>query len=101
LSRCPTARLPAGVQVAAYFTIAETLTNAMKDARAETATVRASITGGHLVVEVAGDGVGGADAGRGSGCAVSPTDRGARRPADDPHRGRRGTTVQAMLPTAF
>lgn len=59
-------RLPAQVEVAAYFVICEALANVAKHADATAATVRVGRTNGHALVEVADDGVGGADA-NGSG----------------------------------
>jgi len=43
------------------FIVAEALTNVVKHARATLATVRAAVDDGVLVLEVRGDGVGGAD----------------------------------------
>jgi signal transduction histidine kinase len=60
-------RPPAPVEAAAYFVAAEALTNVLKYARADRATVRAFVASGELVVEIEDDGVGGADADRGSG----------------------------------
>jgi len=54
-------------QAAAYFVAAEALTNAAKHARASEALVRASVVGDRLRLEVADDGVGGADPAPGSG----------------------------------
>jgi signal transduction histidine kinase len=63
----PAQRLPAQVETAAYFIVAEALTNAAKHARARDATVRIEQHNGSACVEVVDDGVGGADAARGSG----------------------------------
>jgi signal transduction histidine kinase len=60
-------RLPEAVETTAYFVVAEALTNVAKYARASRATVRLTPAGGGVLVEVADDGVGGADAGSGSG----------------------------------
>ncbi|MGZ8647987.1 MAG: sensor histidine kinase [Solirubrobacteraceae bacterium] len=60
-------RLPAAVETAAYFVISEGLTNVSKYAHAARATVRVERVDGRLLVEVSDDGVGGADAGDGSG----------------------------------
>ncbi len=60
-------RLPAAVETAAYFVISEGLTNVSKYAHAARATVRVERIDGRLLVEVSDDGVGGADAGDGSG----------------------------------
>ena len=63
----PGERLPEPVEAAAYFVIAEALTNVAKYANASTATVAVRRVNGHAHVEVRDDGVGGADPGRGSG----------------------------------
>jgi signal transduction histidine kinase len=55
------------VALAAYFVASEALTNVAKYAGATVAQVRVSRDARRLVVEVADDGVGGADAARGSG----------------------------------
>jgi signal transduction histidine kinase len=60
-------RLPEAVELAAYFVVAEALTNVAKYANASRATVRALRDNGRLVVEVSDDGVGGADPSAGSG----------------------------------
>ena len=54
-------RLPPSLEAAAYFIVAEALTNTAKHARATKAGVTASIEQGALHVEVRDDGVGGAD----------------------------------------
>ena len=63
----PGERLPEPVEAAAYFVIAEALTNVAKYANANAATVAVRRVNGHAEVEVRDDGVGGADPGRGSG----------------------------------
>jgi signal transduction histidine kinase len=60
-------RVPEPVELAAYFVVSEALTNVVKYARAETAYVRLGRENGSVMVEVADDGVGGADPMRGSG----------------------------------
>jgi signal transduction histidine kinase len=67
LEGTPPERLPPPVEAAAYFVVAEALTNVVKYAQASQARVSISRGNGHAVVEVADDGVGGADPGRGSG----------------------------------
>ena len=57
----PPERLPGPVESAAYFVIAECLTNVAKHAHATSAVIRICHHGGHLSVEVGDDGVGGAD----------------------------------------
>ncbi len=60
-------RLPEAVEVAAYYLVAEGLTNVAKYAGASTASVAVEREDGRLVVQVADDGVGGADPAHGSG----------------------------------
>jgi signal transduction histidine kinase len=67
LAEIPVDPLPEPIEAAAYFVVAEALTNVVKYAHASQATVRVSQNNGHAVVEVADDGIGGADPGRGSG----------------------------------
>jgi PAS domain S-box-containing protein len=62
-------RLADSVEVAAYYTVAEALTNAAKHARASVVDVRVDVAGGNLHLTIRDDGVGGADTGRGSGLA--------------------------------
>ncbi len=61
------ARLPEPVETAAYFVVSESLANVTKHAHASRARVELSRCNGTLRVEVRDDGVGGADAARGSG----------------------------------
>ena len=67
LGAMPTERLPASVEAAAYFVVAESLTNVTKYARAAQASVRVARDDGFAVVEVRDDGVGGADPKVGTG----------------------------------
>jgi signal transduction histidine kinase len=67
LDGTPPERLPAPVEAAAYFVVAEALTNVVKYAHASQARISVSRRNGHAVVEVADDGVGGADPELGSG----------------------------------
>jgi PAS domain S-box-containing protein len=60
-------RLPPPVEAAAYYLVAEALTNASKHARASRVRVQLARDDGSAVVEVSDDGVGGADEGGGSG----------------------------------
>jgi signal transduction histidine kinase len=60
-------QLPLRVGVVAYFVCAEALTNAAKHAAAAHVAVAVTVGDGRVRVEVADDGVGGADPGRGSG----------------------------------
>jgi signal transduction histidine kinase len=63
----PEARLPGPVEAAAYFIVAECLANVAKYAQASEATVLVRDDPDRVVVEVADDGVGGADPQGGSG----------------------------------
>jgi signal transduction histidine kinase len=67
LDQMPAERLPAPVEAAAYFVVAEALTNVVKYAGASTAAVRIRRNGSYAVVEVRDDGVGGADPTVGTG----------------------------------
>ncbi|MFI9628375.1 sensor histidine kinase [Streptomyces sp. NPDC052042] len=60
-------RLPAAIEAAAYFVVAEALTNIGKHSGATVATVRIERAPGVLRVAVGDDGRGGADEGAGSG----------------------------------
>jgi signal transduction histidine kinase len=62
-----TERFPPAIEAAAYFVVAEGLTNVARYSEASSAAVNISHLDGRLVVEVEDDGKGGADAGRGSG----------------------------------
>jgi signal transduction histidine kinase len=93
-----TERVEADVEASAYFTVAEALTNVAKHAHAERAGVRASVADGALRVEVADDGVGGADpTGHGLvGMADRVTALGGRLDIDSPPAG--GTRITATFP---
>jgi len=60
-------RLPDCVEVAAYYVVAESLTNAAKHARASEVTVKVDTDGDDLRLSICDDGAGGADARTGSG----------------------------------
>jgi signal transduction histidine kinase len=91
-------RLPAAVEAAAYFVVAEALTNVAKHSRARHAEVTARIEDGTLAVRVRDDGAGGA-APDGSGL-VGLADRLAALDGelrvDSPPEG--GTLVAAAIP---
>jgi signal transduction histidine kinase len=95
----PGERLPGPIEAAAYFTVAEALTNVAKYAQATHATVRAVCEDGRLVVEIRDDGIGGAQAGTGSGL-TGLTDRlgacdGSLNVTSPPGEG---TLIRALLP---
>lgn len=60
-------RVPATVEAAVYFSVAEALTNVARHSRATAAAVRIGIEAGRLVATVTDDGAGGAQARSGSG----------------------------------
>jgi signal transduction histidine kinase len=60
-------RLPEQLEVAAYYVVSESLTNAAKHAQGDTVTVEVGVTNETLIVEVVDDGIGGADSERGTG----------------------------------
>jgi signal transduction histidine kinase len=60
-------RLPTEIEAAAYYVIAEALTNIEKYAHAARAEIALTTTGHQLCVVVTDDGIGGADPARGSG----------------------------------
>ncbi len=94
-------RLPAPVEIAVYFVVSEALTNVAKYAQATAATVSVRRSDGQVAVEIADDGVGGADAARGSGLA-GLTDRVAALDGtlsvESPAGG--GTRVRVAIPCA-
>jgi PAS domain S-box-containing protein len=67
LTAMPDERLPEPVEAAAYYLICEALANAAKHANASAATITVVRSDGRVVIEVADDGVGGADSAKGSG----------------------------------
>jgi signal transduction histidine kinase len=95
----PATRFPAAVEAAAYFVVAEGLTNVARYSGASAAEVDVSVDGGRLVVVVRDDGRGGADPARGSGLRglgdrVAALDG---RLSVDSAAGR-GTVLRAELP---
>jgi signal transduction histidine kinase len=67
LADIPDERLPEPVEAAAYYLIAEALTNVTKYADATAVRIRLAASDASVVVEVSDDGVGGADPATGSG----------------------------------
>jgi signal transduction histidine kinase len=60
-------RLPESGKVAAYYVVAEALTNAAKHAQASKVDVRVDADDANLHLSIEDDGIGGADVGKGSG----------------------------------
>jgi signal transduction histidine kinase len=101
LGELPDERLPEAVELAAYFVVAEALTNVAKYSEASHATVHVDRNNGRVVVEVADDGIGGADPRRGTGLR-GLADRIAvleGRLEVESETGE-GTTVRASIPCA-
>ena len=94
-----TERLPDPVEAAAYYVVAEALTNVVKYAQATEVTVGVERHNGNARIEVRDDGVGGAVAGRGSGLR-GLADRvealGGRLDVESPVGA--GTTLRAEIP---
>jgi signal transduction histidine kinase len=94
-------RLPEEVELAAYYVVAESLTNAAKHATATAIDVRAEVVDGELLIRVQDDGCGGAAASRGSGL-LGLADRaealGGRFSVQSP--SGQGTTIRVSLPVS-
>jgi len=92
-------RLPERVEAAAYFVVSEALTNVAKHAQATAVRISVQRCDGRAVVEVADDGVGGADRAHGSGLR-GLADRvdalGGRLSVASP--AGRGTVLHAEIP---
>ncbi|HXB49025.1 MAG TPA: GAF domain-containing protein [Streptosporangiaceae bacterium] len=92
-------RLPEPVETAAYYTVAEALTNTAKYARATTADIDVTESDGVLHIHIRDNGRGGADVSHGSGL-VGLRDRadalGGHLQLHSPHGA--GTTLQIELP---
>jgi signal transduction histidine kinase len=97
----PQERLAPELEATAYFVVCEALANVVKHAQASAATVSAARANGSLVVEIADDGVGGADLSRGSGLRGlydRVEARGGRLRVVSPPGG--GTRIVGELPCA-
>ncbi len=94
-------RLPPQVEAAADFVASEALANAAKHSHATEARIRTRLERGVLLVEIADDGIGGADTGSGTGLR-GLADRvealGGRLTLSSPPG--RGTTIAVELPCA-
>jgi len=92
-------RMPEQVEVAAYYVVAEALTNAAKHARASEVTVGVGIVDGSLHLTIVDNGVGGAVVGSGSGL-IGLKDRVAALGGylDVVSPAGRGTTLAATIP---
>jgi signal transduction histidine kinase len=103
IAELPERRLEAPVEAAAYYVVAEAITNVAKYAQASHATVSITRSNGRATVTVSDDGIGGADPAGGSGLrglaarvealngrleVDSPPEQGTRIRAEIPSRGR-------------
>ena len=99
VTRVTQERLPEPVEVAIYYLVAEAITNVAKYAEATQAKVAVERSNGTVTVAVIDDGVGGAEAGQGTGL-VGLSDRiealGGRLHIDSP--SGRGTRLTAQIP---
>ena len=97
----PEQRLGEPIEAAAYFLVSESLANVAKYAHASTIRVGIAWRDGKAIVEIADDGVGGADPARGSGLR-GLTDRvqalGGKLSVESPPDG--GTRIRAEIPCA-
>jgi signal transduction histidine kinase len=91
--------LPDSVEVGAYYVVSEALTNAAKHARASVVKVGVETEGANIHLSIRDDGIGGADAAKGSGL-IGLTDRvealGGTLTVISP--AGQGTSLQAELP---
>jgi len=91
-------RVPPTVEAAAYFTACEALANSVKHARATRVRVVVRVTASHLEMEIADDGVGGADpSGKGLAHLLDRISAADGEAAIDSPPGR-GTTIRARIP---
>jgi signal transduction histidine kinase len=101
IEELPDERLAAPVEAAAYYVVAEAITNVAKYAQASHATVAIRRSNGTAEVTVRDDGVGGADPAAGSGLrglAARVEALNGRLEVDSPPQG--GTRVTAEIPSA-
>jgi signal transduction histidine kinase len=95
-------RLQPEIESTAYFVASEALTNVAKHARASSASIRACVESGKLVIEVSDNGVGGAAADGGTGLrglADRVEAQGGRLRIESPAGG--GTRVKGEIPCAL
>ena len=96
-----TERLPEPVEAAAYYLIAEALTNVTKYAQASAVRVRVAASDASVVIEVSDDGVGGADPATGSGLrGLADRVEALGGALDVVSRAGAGTTLRAEIPIA-
>ena len=99
IAELPEARLSATVEAAAYYVVAEAITNVAKYAHATHATVSIRRSDGRATVTVADDGVGGADPSAGSGLrGLSARVEALNGHLDVDSPPERGTRITAEIP---
>ena len=99
VSGLPSDRLPEAIEAATFYVVSESLANVAKYASASRARVELARDDGLLVVEVSDDGVGGADAGKGSGLrGLADRVEALGGHLHVSSEAGRGTTVRAELP---
>jgi signal transduction histidine kinase len=93
-------RIPESAEVAAYYVVAEAITNTIRHARASGMDIDVRMNGSDLVLSIRDDGVGGADSGNGSGL-IGLIDRvealGGHMQIASPCGG--GTVLHVAIPT--
>jgi signal transduction histidine kinase len=92
-------RLPDYVEVAGYYVVAEALTNVTKHAQASEVHLAVKTEGDHLYLSIRDDGIGGADAGKGSGLIglVDRVEAVGGRIDITSHHGD-GTSLEVLIP---
>jgi signal transduction histidine kinase len=99
ITELPEGRLTAPVEAAAYYVVAEAITNVAKYSLASRATVSIRRSNGYATVTVSDDGIGGADPARGSGLrglAARVEALNGRLDVESPPE--RGTLIKAEIP---
>jgi len=95
----PEKRLPPNIEAAAYYVVAEAVTNVGKYAHASVATVAVQRYNAHVAVTVGDDGIGGADPAQGTGLdglAARVESLNGHLNVDSPHG--HGTRITAEIP---
>jgi signal transduction histidine kinase len=101
IEELPEERLAPPVEAAAYYVVAEAVTNVAKYAQASRATVSVRRTNGYATVTVRDDGIGGADPGRGSGLrGLAARVEALNGRLDVDSAPERGTRIRAEIPVS-
>ena len=95
----PDARLPEPIEAAAYYLVAEALTNVTKYAQASTVSIRIAARDTSVLIEIADDGIGGADPATGSGLrGLADRVEALGGALEIVSPGRAGTSLAARIP---